>query len=166
MHLKTIFLTTTVAIFLSSCAKVNTAKKDIEVVLKGEMLFSGPNSLQAGVLTTIDELTNELNLPENSLSSIGIGEISIHMSEEHAALCESLLLQIVSNNHEMTTLGTLSPLPEGNSFALGLAEDIDLLPFITDVGATWVLDVNLREDVLDEMTASAAIKLNVNHKEN
>ncbi|MCA1752185.1 MAG: hypothetical protein LC670_10415 [Flavobacteriales bacterium] len=88
------------------------------------------------------------------------------MSETQAAITESLLLQVVSNNKSLVTAGTLSPLTEdAASLDLNVAEDIDLMPYLSDEGCTWVLDLNLSEDFMDEMTVNGTLTLRVEYSE-
>lgn len=152
------------AAFMFGCSSSSTSEKSITTEVTGEMLFSGPNSLQAPVSVSVDGLAEELNLEPSDLKRIGISGIRVTLDGEQAELSESLLLQIVSNNTEMEALGTLSPLGEGNSFDLNVAEEVNLLPFLKDDGATWVLDVNLSEDIMDEMKATAELSLTIKHK--
>ena len=151
-------------VFAFGCAKTHSTQKEISTTVSGEMLFSGPNSLQAPLSISALTLAEELKIDPSKLKRIGVTDIQISLAEDQVALAESLLLQIVSNNNEMTSLGTLSPLTNGTTFDLQVAEDIDLLPFLEDEGATWVLDVNLSEDIMEEMQASASLNLSVNYK--
>lgn len=151
-------------VILAGCTNTTSTEKSITTSVSGEMLFSGPNSLQASVSTTANELADELGIEAADLSSIDISAIKISLAGEQAEIAESLLLQIVSNNNEMTALGTLSPIEGGTSFDLNVAEEINLLPFMKDEGATWVLDVNLSEDIMDEMQATVDLTLDINYK--
>jgi hypothetical protein len=148
---------------LAGCADLSTQEKTINLNLTGEMLFSGANTLQMPVATSAESLAQEVNVVANNLSAIGVGKAIIELTGDQAAITESLLLQIVSNNQEMTTLGTLSPLPNGTKFELRLAEEIDLLPYLNDEGATWVLDLNLTEDFLDEMQVKGKLALTIKY---
>ena len=149
---------------LIGCGPTTSVEKDISTVVSGEMLFSGPNSLQAPVSLSPASLAEDLSIQQDDLKSIGLSDIQVTLAEEQAEIAESLLLQIVSNNNEMMALGTLSPLEKGTNFTLNVAEETDLLPFIEDEGATWVLDVNLSEDIMDEMKATVDLKITINHK--
>jgi len=149
---------------MAACTSTTSVEKSVATTLSGEMLFSGPNSLQAPVETRADALAGDLGIEATDLSSVGISAIQISLSDEQAGIAESLLLQIVSNNNEMVALGTLSPLEGGTSFDLNVAEEINILPFMKDEGATWVLDVNLSEDIMDEMKATADLTLRINYK--
>jgi hypothetical protein len=150
--------------FLASCGTTTSVEKSISTVVSGEMLFSGPNSLQADVSLSPASLAEELNIEASALKSISVSSIQITLSDEQAAIAESLLLQVVSNSNEMTSLGTLSPLEKGTRFDLNVAEETDLLPFLEDEGATWVLDVNLAEDIMDEMKATVDLTITIHHK--
>jgi hypothetical protein len=150
--------------FITACTSTTSVEKGVTTTLSGEMLFSGPNSLQAPVSTTAQGLAKDLEIEASDISSIGVSDIQISLADEQAGIAESLLLQIVSNKNEMVALGTLSPLEDGTSFDLNVAEDINLLPFMKDEGATWVLDVNLSDDIMDEMKATADLTLTINYK--
>lgn len=151
-------------LLMAACTSTTSVEKSVATTLSGEMLFSGPNSLQAPVSNTADALAEEIGINASDISDIGVSAIQISLNPEQAGLAESLLLQIVSNNNEMMALGTLSPLKDGTTFDLNVAEEINLLPFMKDEGATWVLDVNLSEDVIDEMQATADLTLTINYK--
>jgi len=150
--------------FLASCGTTTSVEKSISTVVSGEMLFSGPNSLQAAVSLSPASLAEELNIEASALKSVSVSSIQVTLSDEQAAIAESLLLQIVSNSNEMTSLGTLSPLEKGTRFDLNVAEETDLLSFLEDEGATWVLDVNLAEDIMDEMKATVDLTITIHHK--
>jgi len=162
--MRTIALSLLLMGLVMSCTSTTSVEKVVSTEVSGEMLFSGPNSLQASVTLSADALAEELNIEKRSLHSIGVSAIEVQLSEEQVAIAESLLLQIVSNEQEMTALGTLSPLDSGTTFELNIAEETDLLPFIEDEGATWVLDVNLSDDLMDEMKASVELVLTINYK--
>jgi len=151
-------------LLIAGCTSTTSVEKSVTTTLSGEMLFSGPNSLQAPVSTTVEELASDLEIDAADISSAGVSAIQIRLSDEQAGMAESLLLQIVSNNNEMVSLGAISPLEDGTSFDLNVAEEINLLPFMKDEGATWVLDVNLSEDIMDEMKATADLTLTINYK--
>ncbi len=153
-----------VLIIISACTSTVNTEKRITTTVSGEMLFSGPNSLQGPVSTTVDALAGDIGIEPSDISNVGISAIQISLSEEQAEMAESLLLQIVSDNNEMVALGTLSPLQGGTTFDLNVAEEINLLSFMKDEGATWVLDVNLSEDIMDEMKATADLTLSINYK--
>ncbi len=127
------------------------------------MLFSGANTLQAPMQQSTTTLMKEANVVDAELEAVGVDGVTIKLSENQRAIMESVLLQIVSDNNEMITLGTMSPLPDGTTFDLKLAEDIDLLPYLKDQGATWVLDANLTEDHMDLMQVQAHIAITLNY---
>ncbi|QTN37710.1 hypothetical protein HZ996_00700 [Cryomorphaceae bacterium] len=162
--MRTLVLGLMMTVMLVGCTSTSSVNSNVNAVVSGEMLFSGPNSLQAPVSMSLGSLEEDLSIAQDDIRRVGVTAISVALSVEQAPLAESLLLQIVSNNQEMLALGTLSPLEGGTSFELIVAEDTDLLPFLKDEGATWVLDVNLTEDILDEMDASVDLNLMINYK--
>jgi hypothetical protein len=69
----------------------------------------------------------------------------------------------VSDNKELVTIGTLNPLPEAAQLSLSLAQNTSILPYLKDKGTTWVLDLNIAEDYMDEMVVNAKLKLSVDY---
>ncbi|MGB0165440.1 MAG: hypothetical protein ACPF8V_01175 [Luteibaculum sp.] len=152
-----------IALFCFACAPTEKQAHEIVLSLKGEMLFSGANTLQMPVKHRPNNLVADANLGEVELESVGVNKVSISLTEEQHRIVESVLLQVVSDQNEMITLGTLSPLPDGTTFDLKLAEDLDLLPYFKDNGGAWVLDINLSEDYMDEMQVDARLNLSLNY---
>lgn len=155
-----------IAISLTACQSTKTNEDVIvEFTLKGEMLFAGANTLQAPMQSELNALAEEIGANSENVKSISVSKAMLSMSPEHAMITESLLLQVVSNNNSLTTIGTLSPLPEGTEFELQLAEEIDLLPYLQDEGGTWVLDANLAEDYMDVISVPAVLNLAIIYSE-
>jgi len=144
---------------------MSSAEQTLSLELTGEMLFSGANTLSMQANTSAISLAEGLNIEAEKLVSVGVLEAIIELDAEQKQITESLLLQIVSDQEEMTTIGTLSPLPEGNAFSLNLANEMDLLPYLKDEGTTWVLDLNLSEDYMGEMIVPAELNLVINYQE-
>lgn len=149
-----------------SCASTQSDQSmTIELSLAGDMLFEGSNTLQTPSNMSLAEVAAHVSAAEENVKSVGIGSATLSMQAEHAELTESLLLQIVSDNHALTTVGTLSPLTDAGSLKLNLSENIDLLPYLKDSGSTWVLDMNLRQDFENEIAVSATIALSIDYTE-
>lgn len=161
--MRVLFLSIIIASAIVGCSRTSSIEKDISATVTGSMLFSGPNSLQGAVTVSANALAEEMGITADDMRSISVSAIKVALNPEQAAMAESLLLQVVSSNHELTALGTLSPLDGGNTYQLQVAEETDLLPFLNDEGATWVLDINLSEDIMDDMQAEVEIKLAINY---
>lgn len=153
-------------IALAACS-ADLAQLEVEknLMLQGEMLFEGANTLSMDNDQDLISLIEEAGLTTDQVKSVGISEAKITLNSSEKSIAESLLLQIVSDNNELITLGTLNPLPEGAIVDLKLAEEIDIKPYLEDSGCTWVLDLNLSGDA-NEMAIKSKIKLVVNYKEN
>jgi hypothetical protein len=87
----------------------------------------------------------------------------LNLDDSSREITESLLLQLVSDNQMLITIGTLSPLPSGNAMTLSLSEDTSILPYLKDDGLTWVLDLNINEDQMDEMNVLGTLSLTVDY---
>jgi len=154
------------SIGLLSCQKVSTDKSQtINLDLTGEMLFEGANTLQMSALTKPEQLAEKLSTEVENLKGISVDRALLNIGKEEKEITESVLLQVVSDNNDLTTIGTLNPLPDGLEFELSLAEEIDVLPYLKDSGCTWVLDVNLNSDYMDEMHIKAALSLEISYTE-
>ena len=151
---------------LASCSsELAQLKVEKDLVLEGEMLFEGPNTLTANNNTDLITLIEGAGLETSQVESVEVTKAIITLSSDGQSLVESLLLQIVSDNQELITVGTLNPLPEGKIMDLQLAEEMDLKPYLDDSGCTWVLDLNLNGDA-DQMAVKSKLNLVVNYKEN
>ncbi len=149
------------------CGQTN--EKQVEsksISLSGEFLFAGPNTLQSTEKMSLPAYVQELGIEsEESIVAVNPASVSITFaSPEEAAKVESILLQIVSDDLEMTSVGTLSPIPEGQSTVeLNVSPELDLLPYLGDPSTIVIADVNLKED-MDAMSIDA--KMNLNFKYN
>jgi hypothetical protein len=153
-----------VGMWLSSCGPApSTQTVDIGLNLTGSMLFEGANSLQYANEGQLTELAGTLGTDISAIQNVAVSKVVITLDDMSRPITESLLLQIVSDHQELVTIGTLNPLPEGTQFTLSLAEDTSLLPYLKDSGTTWVLDLNVTEDYLDEMVVNGKLTLSVDY---
>lgn len=150
--------------FASCSAELSQLEVEQDIVLQGEMLFEGPNTLTANNDKDLISLIEGAGLENSQVESVEVSQAKITLSSNGKSMSESLLLQVVSDNHELITLGTLNPLPEGEIVNLQMAEEIDLKPYLEDSGCTWVLDLNLNSDA-DQMAVKSKLNLVVNYKE-
>lgn len=134
-------------------------EQSIAFQVKGDMLFSGPNSLQGPGNMDLTTIAENMGLEPSAIKSIKVSTARIGMAPSGQAITESLLLQVVSDANELKTIGTLNPVPSEGNVELSLAQDMDLLPYLQDAGMAWVLDLNLSEDHMDEMRAKGEVKL-------
>lgn len=151
---------------MAACsAELSQLEVQKNLVLQGEMLFEGPNTLSMANDVDLISLIEGDGLNTEQVESVGIKQAQITFDTGNEKIAESVLLQVVSDNNELITIGTLSPLPASTMMSLKLADEIDLKPYLMDNGCTWVLDVNLNGDK-DAMAVKAKLNLIVNYKEN
>ena len=151
-------------ILLSSCGpSASTETVDIQLKLAGEMLFEGANTLQFSGESHLKELADELGAEIGDIKNVAVSSAVLNLDDSSREITESLLLQLVSDNQMLITIGTLSPLPSGNAMTLSLAEDTSILPYLKDDGLTWVLDLNINEDQMDEMNVLGTLSLTVDY---
>ncbi len=154
------------ALLVSACAETAVDESfETSLALTGDMLFEGSNTLQAAAALTPDQVAEHAGTATKNLKKIGVAEAVMRMDDAQAKITESLLLQIVSDNNNLATVGTLSPLPASGMLKLNVSERIDLLPYLNDQGATWVLDLNLTENHIEDMTVNGQITFRTEYNE-
>lgn len=150
-------------LLLAACSSNTTVEKLVTLNFSDEMLFEGANSMQMPLNVELGSFLGSLNIVEADVKNIGVKEASIEVAPEQVEMVESLLLQVVSDNHDLISVATLSPVDKSGLLSLSTAEEIDLLPYFKDNGCTWVLDVNLKVDDMTDLTLSGSLKLSVEH---
>jgi hypothetical protein len=152
------------ALWLVSCGpSTKNESAEIELQLTGEMLFEGANTLQFAGENQLKEVSDQLGVEINAIKNVSVSDAVLKLEDSSKEITESLLLQLVSDNNELITIGTLSPLPDGNNMSLSLAENTSILSYLNDSGLTWVLDLNIKEDHMDEMIVTGKIDLTVDY---
>ncbi len=150
------------AMALSACsAELDIETVEMELELTGDMLFEGSNTLQYSGADQLTEAAGLAGVAEGTVKAVHVDIATIELRGASREITESLLLQIVSDNKELVTIGTLNPLPKGDLLTLTLAEDPEILPYLKDSGTTWVLDLNITEDHMDELIITAKVQLRV-----
>lgn len=153
-------------LLLTACADVAIDEGyTVDLNLSGDMLFEGSNTFQQAAALDLGQLASHAGVEAERIKSVGVVKAELAMSEADAAITESLLLQVVSNATGLQTIGTLSPLSDPSALRLNVSESIDLKPFLADEGTTWVLDLNLSEDQMDEVEVSGTLTLRIAYKE-
>lgn len=154
------------ALLVSACAETALDESfQTSVALTGDMLFEGSNTLQAAADINTESVARDVGTTTEKLKKIGVSEAVLTLDENAGSITESLLLQIVSDKNSLATVGTLSPVTGAGSLKLNLSESIDLLPYLRDEGTTWVLDLNISEDYMDEMTVKATLTFRTEYKD-
>lgn len=154
-------------VFSLGCSQLS--EKEIEtnsISLSGEFLFSGPNTLQSSETMSLPPYVDELGIKsEDNIVEVHPASVIVSFnSAKDAANVESILLQIVSDDLEMTSIGTLSPLPAGESqVKLNVSPELDLLPYLGDPSTVVIADVNLKDD-MDALTIDAKMNMNFKYK--
>jgi hypothetical protein len=151
----TVFLFLVTLFSCGQSEKVESVSSRLE--LSGSMLFAGANTLQADASAELSSIMSKSQVEEGSLEAVKVSSVTISVRDDQRDLFESFLLQIVSDQNDLVTIGTLSPLPDANTFSLSMAEETDVLKYLKDKGATWVLDANFSQDYMDELSVTCKI---------
>ncbi|MCR9154015.1 MAG: hypothetical protein ACPGVV_11540 [Croceimicrobium sp.] len=140
-------------------------EQTISFLVSGDMLFEGPNTLQGEGSLDLVTLAENVGCNMEDIKSVKVSAAKAGMESTQQSITESVLLQVVSNQNDLSTIGTLNPVPAEGPLNLNTAQDIDLLPYLKDEGMTWVLDLNLKEDHMDAMMAKGQVSLIVEYAE-
>jgi len=149
-----------VGFFASSCTSYDTNVTSVTTTVTGEMLFQGANTLQGDLEELRLELQNQ-GLSPNTIRGAKVIGVEFVMDGNDASITESMLFQIVSDNFSLKSLGSLNPVPDGESIKMNLAEDTEIIEYLQDEGSTWVLDLNLSEDHMERMEVQCFLELEV-----
>ncbi len=160
---KLLFAFAVVLLFVS-CTNTQHAEKEIPLQFSEEMLFEGANTLQMPANMRLEDLAASLDIPVENILSIGVSAASINVTDEQNASLESLLLQVVSDQHALISIGTLSPVENAGSLSLSIAEEVDLLPYLKD-NCTYVLDVNIANEDISALMLQGELTLDILYSE-
>lgn len=153
-------LTILVAVLAFACSpKEEKVVQPAPFEVYGEFLFEGPNTLQAPNSFSVEDL-QALAQSDAAPKSIRVSGASFQLNGVDAQTIESATLQIVSKNHSMISLGTISVV-DADVVTLNMAEETDVTSYLTDEDATWILDVNLTQD-FDELDLPLQLEFAIN----
>ena len=149
-----------VLFFVASCVEKETiAYQSDAVKASGEFLFEGPNTLQGPMTVTLDQVMEKVEVAE--IDRINMAGISLTFADDSLRQeVESLLVQLVSDNLPLQTVGTLSPLGPDPKQILQVNKELDILPYLKDATTQLVVDANLVTD-MDEMEVYVAFEFSI-----
>jgi hypothetical protein len=153
------------AFLLASCA--STEEKEVswtDVTVSGEFLFEGPNTLQGQPQVGLDYFAEQLGVNAENIKSASISSATISFEPDSLTeTVESVLLQFVSEDLELVSVATKSPVDaQAGEIALEVTEEVDIFPYLKDASTTTVVDVNCSSD-LDQLTASLDLKVKISY---
>lgn len=162
--MKKYILNSFLLMFLISCSSTETKEYELKNLrVSGEYLFEGPNTLQGQSTINLKEIAENLNIDPIHIKSVYVGEASITFEPDSLRnAIESALVQWVSNDLELVSVATKSPLPDTESIALEVNQEQDILPYLKDESSTLVVDANITEN-MDFLEATVSFKLNVEY---
>ena len=134
-----------------------------DVAVSGEFLFEGPNTLQGSPPASISQIASALSLEEDDISAIYVKSATITFSPDSVrSTLQSALVQWVSEDLELVSVATKSPLPAEGTITLEATQEQDILPYLQAESATVVVDVNVDHD-LDALSGLVTFVLNVEY---
>ncbi|WP_421753472.1 hypothetical protein [Croceimicrobium sp.] len=150
-------------LFMACQNTVQDKGQKLSFAMTGDMLFAGANTLQGKGEISLQNLAENIDCEVEAIKSVKVSAVKVGLTPAHQKITESVLLQVLSDNVEMASIGTLNPVPDSGVLELNLAEDVDLKPYLQDKGMTWVLDINISEDHMDVMPAKGEVQLLIDY---
>lgn len=152
-------------LFLTSCASKQQKQYSADPqFITGEYLFEGPNTLQLENSISLDAMAESVGIQASQIQDIQVTRATVEKTALPDTLAESALLQVVSKNEPMISVGSVNPVPNGTTFDLQLAEEAALLPYFKDDEFFWVLDANFSSDQLDPIEIALKLEFNITYQ--
>lgn len=148
----------------TGCQSTQNSTYDLEnLKVTGEYLFEGPNTLQGTPESVIKDLTDQLGINESDIQSVYLDQATIRFSPDSLQKkLESALVQWVSDELELVSVATKSPLPDNPIIELEVNKEQDILPYLLDDNSTLVVDTNILGDI-DYLEARLNFTFNVEY---
>jgi hypothetical protein len=136
-------------IIMTGCSNTETVTHTLNnIQVSGEFLFEGPNTLQGAITTGIDDLANNVNSSAKDLKRVRVDSVVVNIpGDSLRSNLESLLVQIVSDELPLISLGTINPLTAGSIQSLNTNKEAELLPYFQSESAILVVDANFQKDM-------------------
>ncbi|WKK84341.1 hypothetical protein QYS48_19475 [Marivirga arenosa] len=157
-------------IFISSVLLACSAPETVEyqspsIEVEGEFLFEGPNTLQGKASEDIlAQIASQNEITEENIKSIKLKSATISFFPDSLRTdVESALIQLVSDDLELISVATKSPLPQEEVISLEVTAEQDILPYLKDDSYTLVVDANISSD-MDYLSAKVSFEFNVEYK--
>ena len=134
------------------------------VTVSGEFLFEGPNTLQGKPDPVLDQIATQLGVTADDVKAVYLSGASISFDADSLrSTVQSALVQWVSDELELVSVATKSPLPESDPVQLETSMEQDLLPYLQDATSSVVVDVNLGQD-MEVLSAEVDFVFSVEYK--
>ena len=150
---------------LVACGSPEVGEYTMDAVsVSGEFLFEGPNTLQGKPDPVLDDLASKLGVAPEDVKAVYLSGANIRFETDTLReTIQSSLVQWVSDDLELVSVATKSPLPATDPVDLEISNEQDILPYLKDPTSSVVVDVNLAQD-LDALTAQVVFVFNVEYK--
>lgn len=160
----TIYLTVFLIITIQACGPKMTKIYEADpITASGEFLFEGPNTLQGKLTTTIKDVCGSLGLHYSDINSAEVSSLTLRIVPDSLRNeVESVLVQLVSDELPLVSVGTLSPLMDQKEQTLKTSGDVNILPYLKDETSMVIVDANLSSD-LDELATEVIFTFELKH---
>lgn len=154
-----------VILTMVACSSPEVAEYSLQdIAVAGEFLFEGPNTLQGKSGGVDDQIAEQLGISKNQLSAVYLKSATIKFEADSLrGSIQSALVQWVSDELELISVATKSPLPASGPVKLVTSAEEDILPYLQDATSSVVVDVNLGQD-MEALHAMVTLVLNVEYK--
>ena len=153
---------------LISCSKPvekTVTLDNIELTAEGP-LFEGSNTFQATLESPLKAFLKENDLTKEDIAEITVSGCTLSTSDSNFFnLYNSATIQFFSDNSEMQNVGVINPIPQNKKeLTVEIAKEQEgITEIFNDKNIYVVGDAIIKEDVYDNLSFTATIKLNVKH---
>lgn len=160
---KSIFTFFLACTLILSCSEQKTSSISSEKLrASGEFLFEGPNTLTGDLKISTDNLSEQLSVNVENIHQVKVKGVNLEvLPDSLSSAIESVLVQVVSNQNSLETVGTKSPWQSEDGI-FNLNNELDLLPYLKDSGNQLVVDVNINRD-LDELNVNVMFDIEITY---
>ncbi len=151
-------------LLIVGCSSPEQAESTTDTMtVSGEFLFEGPNTLQGEPAFRLAQLAQQLGTTEDKIKSVTVNQTQLTFeSDSIQANIESALVQLVSDQLELVSIATKSPIPGSGAVGMEVNSEQDILPYLKDASSTLVVDVNIKGD-MDFLEAKVDFNLTISY---
>lgn len=153
---------------LVSCAKPvekTVTLENIELTAEGP-LFEGSNTFQATLTNSLADFLKENNLTKEDIAEVTVAACELSTNDSnYFNIYNSVNVLLSSDNSDMQNVAVINPITENkNTQTAEVAKEQEgITAILKDENVYVIGDAIIKEDVYDNLSFTATIKLNVKH---
>ena len=160
-----LFLLLGVLISCSKPVEKTVTLDNIELTAEGP-LFEGSNTFQATLENPLNAFLKENGITKEDIAEVTVSGCTLSTSDSNFFnIYNSATIQLFSDNSEMQNVAVVNPIPQNQKeLTVEVAKEQEgVTEIFNDKNIYVVGDAIIKEDVYDNLSFTATIKLNVKH---